>query len=292
MEPNAPNGRRTGTVNYSEEELEDLMEVIVEELPIDSEQWNTVVARHAVKYPFDRSKKSIRNKYNAIKKKRSSTGNPNMPRYVMLARRAHYLIGRKANLGTGEEDFDMKKGFIVSEAEEGLERIPSAEVQEGRAPVAPVIQAGDASTVEGEESPTILPVKVQSSTPNKRSYSKVPDATVFNEYLISQQARDKENREIALEQSKIAKEASEIAKETNLMWKNALAMAMSCFQQWQSTQLQPPVLQNTGTNNDNAVLHDRTNNDDNAAASSYQSSADKRPGTSATIGEESHGENN
>ena len=249
MEPNnanapIPNGRRSGTVNYLDEELESLMELIVEVLPIDSEQWDTVVTKHAVKYPYDRSKKSIRNKYNAIKKKKSSTGNPNMPRYVKLARLAHHLIGKKANLGTGEEDFDMKKGFIDSEAEEGLERsldrIPSAEI----------ILAGDASTVHesailpDKEPSAILPAKVvqsSTSTPNsKRPYSKVPDAAVFNEYLISQQQRDKENREMALQQSKIAKEhsqiakeATQIAKETNQMWKEALGMAMACFQQWQ-----------------------------------------------------------
>ena len=83
---NGNNGRRTGTVNYSEEELESLMEVIVDVLPIDSEQWNTVVTKHAAKWPYERSKKSIRNKYSSIKRKKSSTGNPNMPRYVMLAR--------------------------------------------------------------------------------------------------------------------------------------------------------------------------------------------------------------
>ena len=105
--PNASgsNGRRTGTVNYSDVELESLMELIVEILPIDSEQWNTVVTKHAVDWPYERTKKSIRNKYNAIKKKRSSTGNPNMPRYVKLARKAHYLIGKKANIGTGKEDY-------------------------------------------------------------------------------------------------------------------------------------------------------------------------------------------
>ena len=63
------NGRRAGSFNYSDEELESLMELIVEVLPIDSEQWDTVVSKHDLKYPFDRSKKSIRNKYNAIKKR-------------------------------------------------------------------------------------------------------------------------------------------------------------------------------------------------------------------------------
>ena len=81
---NTNNGHRAGTVNYSEEEIEELMEVIVEVLPIDSEQWNTVVTKHVAKWPFDRSKKSIRNKYGSIKRRRSSTGNPKMPRYVKL----------------------------------------------------------------------------------------------------------------------------------------------------------------------------------------------------------------
>ncbi|VEU36376.1 unnamed protein product [Pseudo-nitzschia multistriata] len=282
--PNAPvgnNGRRAGTVNYSDEELEDLMEVIVEVLPIDSEEWNTtVVCKHAANWPFQRNKKSIRNKYSATKRKKSSTGNPHMPRYVKLARKAHYLIGKKANLGTGEEAFDVKQGFTVSEAEEGVERIPSAEVQQGRAPII----AGDTSTID---SSIVRPAKVQSSTPtSKRPYSKVPDAAVFNEFLISQQARDKENHEMALEQSKIAKEhsliakeATQIAKETNLMWKNALTMAMACFQQWQNTQ-QQNVLQ---SRNDNDNVNDN-DIDNNAYQPTNNGPCD------SSKGEESHGE--
>lgn len=36
-----------------------------------------------------------------------------------MAHQAHILIGQKENLGTGEEDFDLKQGFIKSEALEG-----------------------------------------------------------------------------------------------------------------------------------------------------------------------------
>ena len=134
----------------------------------DSDQWNTVVTKHAAKWPYERSKKSIWNKYSSIKK------------YV-----------------------------------EGLERIPSAEVQQGRAPI--VLGAGDESSIY---SSIVRPSRVQSSssTPStKRPYSKVLDATVFNEYLKSQQEKDKENCEIAFKHSKISKEASQIAKETNQM---------------------------------------------------------------------------
>ena len=119
------------------------------------------------KFPFDRSKKSIRNKYSSVKREKAQLVTATclgMPRYVKLARQAHFLIGKKANIGTREENFDMKKGFIKSEAEEGLERISPAEASSGRAPI---ILACDGTTTD--DSSIVRPAKVQ-STPLKRLY--------------------------------------------------------------------------------------------------------------------------
>ena len=143
-----------------------------------------------------------------------ATGNPNMSECAKMTRKAHILIGKKANLGTGEEDFNMKKGFIKSEPEEGLEEAPpplprgltasggsSTTVAGGS--LATI--AGGASTVLGDgasmilagEALTILSLVECTPTPKKRSYqqqkkSSVPaDAAAFNEYIRSQQQRAK-----------------------------------------------------------------------------------------------------
>ena len=149
-----------------------------------------------------------------------ATGNPNMSECAKMTRKAHILIGKKANLGTGEEDFNMKKGFIKSESVEGLEppalssgataaatagALTSGGADATRA-LASIILAGDTFTVDGGEqqqeqeeftavvsSSNLTPSLVQ-SIPKKTSYqqqrkSSVPDTPAFNEYIKSQEKR-------------------------------------------------------------------------------------------------------
>ena len=61
-----------------------------------------------------------------------------------MTQRAVILIGEKANLSNGEEPLDMKKGFIQSEAVEGLE--PGVlTVCDGASTGASIFCAGEAS---------------------------------------------------------------------------------------------------------------------------------------------------
>ena len=190
--------------------------LILDMLPIDAEGWDALVVKHAERWPIvGRTKASIKTKYAATKRIKSSTGNPNIPEYVKMTRRAHILIGKKANLGTGEEDFDMKQGFIKSEALKGSVPTKTGVPAGILAVVAEeplIILAQEASSAEvsspvggatpGSSSSVWTPSIVVHSTPipKKRSYqhkkSSVPDAAAFNEYIRSQQERDKESCEM------------------------------------------------------------------------------------------------
>ena len=94
------------------DDLTSLMSLILNMLPIDAEGLDALVVKHAESLPtiVGKTKTSIKTKYAVVKRvSKSSTGNPKMPEYVKMTHLVHILIGQKANLGTGEEDFDMKK---------------------------------------------------------------------------------------------------------------------------------------------------------------------------------------
>ena len=112
-----------------------------------------------------------------------------MTEYMKMARKAHVLIGQKANLGNGEEDFYLKTVFIKSEAVEGLPA-PTAGgastgilADEGASEGASIVLAGEASSAELlpvavvargamlQTSYVLTPSLVQSTpTPRKRPY--------------------------------------------------------------------------------------------------------------------------
>ena len=74
-------GRKAGVANYSRHyELHSLMGMILGRLPITSwDGWDSIVNDHAKLWPFFSSQTSIKTKYAAVKRIKSSAGNPNMP---------------------------------------------------------------------------------------------------------------------------------------------------------------------------------------------------------------------
>ena len=64
------------------------------------ENWNT-----------GREKESITRKYASLHR----TGNPNITPLIKLAKEIKHLIGIKATIGDGEEEFDLEEGYMISE---------------------------------------------------------------------------------------------------------------------------------------------------------------------------------
>ena len=105
-------GRRTGIGNYMLPETMNLLEVLEDVLPIGSEEWEEALARHSLNYP-GRDKPSIARKFATLHRKQIPTGDPNCPPEVRAAKRIKYLIGPKAAIGSGEENFDPEDGFVA-----------------------------------------------------------------------------------------------------------------------------------------------------------------------------------
>ena len=101
-----------------------LLSVLEEVLPIGPEEWDEVVNKHAVgcRWIPGRDVDSIRRKFASLHRKQIPTGDPNMPEDVKLAKRIKYMIGDKANIGDGEEEYQLEQAEFVGYESEQLNR--------------------------------------------------------------------------------------------------------------------------------------------------------------------------
>lgn len=68
---------KKGTVNYTSDEVKDLLLVVAKVLPAGNEDWSVVGKFHSEKYPnHDRDWKSLKSKFNDHANKKPKTGNP------------------------------------------------------------------------------------------------------------------------------------------------------------------------------------------------------------------------
>ena len=82
------------------------MDITEELLPIGPDEWDLTLSRHSVRFG-GRDVDALRRKYNKLHRKRSPTGDPHIPWEVEQAKRIKYMIGERACLGGGEEDYDV-----------------------------------------------------------------------------------------------------------------------------------------------------------------------------------------
>jgi hypothetical protein len=111
-------GRKSGRGNYTREEMMNFLSIMEVVLPIGGEEWDEVFQQHtATGYP-GRDTESIRRKYGTLHRKPIPTGDPSMPDEVRLAKKVKYKIGDKANIGDGEEEYDLENANFGPEEEE------------------------------------------------------------------------------------------------------------------------------------------------------------------------------
>ena len=104
--------RSNGTQNYSLEELMDMLGVLEEILPIGNEEWEAVRQQHFERWPVPgRDAAAIRRKWVNLHRKKVPTGDPNIAPEVAKAKEVKYIIGARASIGDGEEDYDLEDGF-------------------------------------------------------------------------------------------------------------------------------------------------------------------------------------
>ena len=107
------------SARYGVTEQLNLFRIMQDILPIGPDEWDKVLELHSVIYP-GRSVESLRRKYHSLHRKKIPTGDPLMPAEVRLAKRVKYLIGNRASMGNGEEEYSLEADGIGDGLIDGL----------------------------------------------------------------------------------------------------------------------------------------------------------------------------
>jgi hypothetical protein len=106
-------GTRTNRMNYSANEIAQMLEIIEDVVPISGAEWEVVETRHYAYYSdAGRTADQLRKKFNKLARTAVPTGSPNIPPNVAYAKRIRGLIIEKTEGGTGSvsEGFGLALG--------------------------------------------------------------------------------------------------------------------------------------------------------------------------------------
>jgi len=135
-------GTRAGVRNYSSDELDRMLQCIRTVLPTGNGMWELVAQLHGNYFPdCNQNAVSIKKKFYQLANKQPTTGNPNIPPSVALAKEIREEINTKAGVtdadvsdlfddGVAADDYDDDVlGEVADDNQQGqmvLERLPSA----------------------------------------------------------------------------------------------------------------------------------------------------------------------
>ena len=85
--------------SYSKEEVDTLLCIVYQKLPIGQDDWDGVYEEHLSRWPdTDRDVLSLRRKFNQLANKKVPTGDPNCPPHVREAKQILFLIKEEADM--------------------------------------------------------------------------------------------------------------------------------------------------------------------------------------------------
>lgn len=98
------NSTKKKTTHFSEMEVDGLLDIMEEVLPVGHTQWEVVVDKFSSRFGMGRDKESLQKKYRKLHQTQVPTGNPHCPNNVVRAKRIfHQLIGGKASATNMDE---------------------------------------------------------------------------------------------------------------------------------------------------------------------------------------------
>ena len=102
---------------YSTEEVEYLLELVEEIVPISQMDWEQLAVRHNEVWTTQREYEGLRRKYKSLAESRMPTGDPNCPPLTMKAKATQQEIIKKAELNLhdsdSEEESQVAEGVAV-----------------------------------------------------------------------------------------------------------------------------------------------------------------------------------
>ena len=111
-------GERRRTPNYTDEEIKDLLQLIQDHLPISKSDWTEVVESLTAMGHVGRTVESVKRKFQELHRKKAPTGDPSCPPNVLWAKRIHRMIGDRADVGNGDEEYELESNLFGSSGEE------------------------------------------------------------------------------------------------------------------------------------------------------------------------------
>ena len=103
--------------NWTDTEVGDMLDVMATIEPISNWDWECVQQQHYRAYVSqNRNVDSIKRKYNQLRRTTVPTGDPTCSPNVRRAIHIFNQIGERADVGAGNEDFDLEAGVFVAPA--------------------------------------------------------------------------------------------------------------------------------------------------------------------------------
>ena len=106
------------------DETLNLLALISEHLPIDGTEWESVAEElRAMGHEGHEAQtvQSIRRKFQELHRKKAPTGDPTCPPHILEAKAIHRRIGHRADVGTGDEEYNFVTNQFGSNEHNQLE---------------------------------------------------------------------------------------------------------------------------------------------------------------------------
>ena len=110
---------------FWKEEIDFFLELMEEILPISSMEWDDIERRHNEKYATnERTKETLRRKFQNLYLKRVPTGDPTMPPEIRRAKKIQNNIKHRADISEGEdtEEDGEDEAFVEESQEEEIQQ--------------------------------------------------------------------------------------------------------------------------------------------------------------------------
>ena len=196
-------GRPPGRSNYSNDELDLLLESVREILPISGREWEEVATRHASYFADSRrTGEQLKKKYNRLAKTKIPTGDPNCPPSVREAKTISRLIVEKTDGTTGDEYEIFSPDDDGDNGDEDDDEDDNGNNEGNEEEAAGEDRAGNVGDVEDAEDESRTAGRRRGPTPvtNRRKRNRDSDEgePTFNDIMLmiaNQQASEQRDRQ-------------------------------------------------------------------------------------------------
>ena len=244
-------GRRQGKSNYSGTEIEHMLDILEEILPIGTDEWQAVEDQHNIDGVYNRTALNLRKKLYALKNKKMPTGDPNCPPAVRRAKHIFRDIGDRCDASDASEDYDLEdNNFGRRDDGNGVhgDDVPAAPAIPaaggGGAAAGARASAGEAAAVappfrgtpgRGGDGYTGNPLVNRSRTPTRPGTPTRHDQfmEMMQQQMAQEQVREDARRKEAEEERRFLREQSRLRQEedsrSRIAMNESIATALGAF---------------------------------------------------------------